>query len=90
MLGYISPAEHQGEFLVQDFPMLFPAFIVNEIFKIVVPILLPLKDMLSNDIHPLIIIIPIGLFIIALSTAIGLTIMVIICSCVKKIISYTR
>jgi len=87
MLGYISPAEHHGEFVVQYLPMLFPAFIVNEIFKIVVPILLPLKDMLSQDIHPLIIIIPTGLLIIALSTVIGVTIVVIIFSCLKKVIS---
>lgn len=88
MLGYISPAEHHGEFVVPYPHVLFPAFIVNEIFKIIVPILLILKDTLPNDIHPLIIIIPTGFFIIILSTAIGLAIMVTIYSCAKKAISY--
>ena len=85
MLGYISPAEHHGEFVVTHLLAFFPAFIVNEIFKIVVPILLPLKDILSHDIHPLIIIIPTLLFIIALSTAIGLSIGILIGYVYEKI-----
>ena len=89
MLGYISPAEH-GEFVVPYPHVLFPAFIVNEIFKVIVPILLILKDALPNDIHPLIIIILTGFFIIIVSTAIGLAILVTIYSYAKKVISYIR
>ena len=88
MLGYISPAEHPGEFVVPYPHVLFPAFMVNELSKIIVPILLILKDALPNDIHPLIIIILTGLFIIILSTAIGSAILVTIYSCVKKVILY--
>ncbi len=90
MLGYMSPAEHYGEFVVPHPHILFPAFIVNEIFKIAVPILLILKEILPTGIHPLIIIIPTGFFIIILSTAIGLAILVISYNFLKKVIQYTR
>ncbi len=88
MLGYLSPAEHYGAFVVPYPHALFPAFIVNEIFKIIVPILLISKDVLPNDVHPLIILIPTVFSIILFSTAIGSAIMVIIYSCVKKVILY--
>lgn len=88
MLGYISSVELRGEFVVPYPHVLFPAFIVNEVFKIIIPILLILKDVFPNDMHPLIIIILTGFFITVLSTAIGLAILVTVYSCAKKVSSY--
>ena len=88
MLGHLSPAENYGEFVVPYPHILVPACIVNEIFKIIVPVLLISKDVLPNYIHPLIIIIPTVFFIILLSTAIGSAIIVIIYTYAKKVVSY--